>query len=105
MNVFWVGASLWERVASFFLLPLLRPVIYKAMGCGKENAKKISFRKITDIFSKVKALRYNLIPQIDTRQSFSVNGSRILILRLYGFLLISGIMWSHKSVEERVFRY
>jgi hypothetical protein len=60
MNVFGVGASLWERVATFLLLPLLRPAIYKNVGCGKENAKEISFRKIRDIFSKVKA--YNLIP-------------------------------------------
>ena len=56
-----IGASIAEKIATFLLLPLLRFAIYKSMGCGKENAKEISFRKITEIFLKVKTLSFHSI--------------------------------------------
>jgi len=48
------GAPLFEKVVGFLTLPLLQRAIYKLMGCGKKDAKEISFSKITGIFSKVR---------------------------------------------------
>lgn len=46
-------APLLEKVAGFLLLPLIQRGMYKLMGCGKQNAKDISFSKIKSVFGKV----------------------------------------------------
>ncbi|KAI5063454.1 hypothetical protein GOP47_0022001 [Adiantum capillus-veneris] len=47
------GAPRLEKVAGFLLLPVFQHAIFKLMGCGKQNAKEISFSKITSVFEKV----------------------------------------------------
>lgn len=47
------GAPILERVAGFLTLPLIQRTLYKLMGCGKKDAKEISFSKIAEVFTKV----------------------------------------------------
>ncbi|KAJ7515989.1 hypothetical protein O6H91_22G037400 [Diphasiastrum complanatum] len=47
------GALLWERLAGWFLMPLLRYIIYKGIRIDAPGAKDISFRKISEIFREV----------------------------------------------------
>lgn len=47
------GSPLYEKVAGFLSLPLIQRALYKLIGCGKKDAKEISFSKIVGVFSKV----------------------------------------------------
>eukprot|EP01018_Ginkgo_biloba_P020091 Gb_11946 [translate_table: standard] len=47
------GAALWQRTLTWCLLPLLRPLIYKSVGCNRPGAKDASFHKLRGIFQEV----------------------------------------------------
>ncbi len=47
------GASLLERIVAWFLMPLLRRIVYSALYCNRPGAKERSLQIVEAIFKEV----------------------------------------------------
>ncbi|KAL2633850.1 hypothetical protein R1flu_005329 [Riccia fluitans] len=47
------GAPLWERTLAWFLMPILRRVVYAALYCNKPDAKENSLKIIQELYQEV----------------------------------------------------
>lgn len=63
------GASRMEKVVVWFMMPLLRRLLYKELGCSKPGSKERSLQEIESIFKEVS--RISLAPSIDINKTLT----------------------------------